>query len=195
VSKKRRITYLFSSIVIILFLGCSTSFKNPVYSTLTQEKEGVNIKRVGVLPFINESGRRGAGEIVANTFITMIFKSGIFSVEEKGNIERFLLNEKVKNINAMDTEQLKKLGERLRVDALFIGVVEEFSGSDKSDRSIIPVVGIRVRLIDVKTGRILWMVRHKRNGDDYISVFSFGKIRSVSTLTKKVISEVIETIK
>ena len=148
-----------------------------------------------MLPFVNESGKRGAGEIVANIFISVIFKSGIFDVEERGNIERFLLNEKVKNVNAMDIEQIKRLGERLNIDAIFVGTVEEFSGSDKGDRSTTPMVGIRVRLIDIKTGKIVWMVRHKRRGEDYVTVFNFGRIRSISALTKKVVSEVIDTIK
>lgn len=194
--KGRRIKYLFSSVVIfVLFFGCIPSFKNPVHSTLRRENERLNIKRVGILPFINESGKRGAGEIVTNTFITVIFNSGIFSVEEKGNIERFLLNEKVKNINMMDIEQMRRLGERMGIDAVFAGAVEEFSGSDIGDRAMTPIVGVRVRLIDVRTGKVLWMVRHKRTGNDYITLFGRGQIRSVSTLTKKVVSEAIETIR
>ncbi len=177
----------------LLFHGCSSSLV--AYSNLKQENEILKIKRIGVLPFVNESGKRGAGEIVANIFISVIFKSGIFDVEERGNIERFLLNEKVKNVNAMDIEQIKRLGERLNIDAVFVGTVEEFSGSDKGDRSTTPVVGIRVRLIDIKTGKIVWMVRHKRRGEDYVTAFGFGRIRSISALTKRIVSEIIETIK
>lgn len=196
-SKGRKTTYLFlSTVILILLSNCNPSNKIPVYSDLKQEKEGLdNIKKVGVLPFVNESGRRGAGDIVTNTFIAVVFKSGVFSVMEKGNIERFLLDEKVKNVNAMDVEQIRRLGERLGIDAVFIGAVEEFSGSEKGDRSVTPIVGIRVRLIDIKTGKVLWMVRHKRRGSDYITVFGIGQVRSVSALTKRVISEVIKTIR
>jgi len=49
-------------------------------------------------------------------------------------------------------------------------------------------------MVDAQTGKILWMAEHKRNGDDYIKVLDFGKIRSVGALTKKVVGEMIETM-
>lgn len=174
-------------------IGCSSQFA--IYSGLKQEKKELNIRKIGVLPFVNESGRRGAAEIVTNTFNTILFKSGSFVVEEKGNIEKFLLNEKVKTINMMDTELIKKLGERLKIDTVIAGVVEEFTGGDRGERLTTSVVAIRARLIDVRSGKILWMTRHRRSGDDYITVFGFGQIRSVSALTKRMVSEMIETIK
>ncbi|MEK7847246.1 MAG: hypothetical protein AAB257_09830 [Nitrospinota bacterium] len=174
-------------------IGCSSQFA--IYSGLKQEKKELNIQKIGVLPFVNESGRRGAAEIVTNTFNTILFKSGSFVVEEKGNIEKFLLNEKVKTINMMDTELIKKLGERLKIDTVIAGAVEEFTGGDLGERLTTPVVAIRARLIDVRSGKILWMTRYRRSGDDYIIVFGFGQIRSVSALTKRMVLEMIETVK
>jgi TolB-like protein len=174
-------------------IGCSSQFA--IYSGLKQEKKELNIRKIGVLPFVNESGRKGAAEIVTNTFNTILFKSGSFVVEEKGNIEKFLLNEKVKTINMMNTELIKKLGERLKIDTVIAGAVEEFTGGDRGERLTTPVVAIRARLIDVRSGKILWMTRHRRSGDDYIIVFGFGQIRSASALTKRMVLEMVETIK
>ena len=190
------ISFLFLISILILpllFHGCSSSVV--VYSDLNKEKGLFEIKRVGVLPFVNESEKRQAGEIVTNTFNTILFKSDIFQIEEKGNIEKFLISEKVKSVQMMDMEQLKKLGMRLKIDAVFIGVVEEFTGGDWGGRLTTPVVVIRVKLIDIRSGKVLWMVRHKKSGDDYITVFGFGRVRSISALTKKVVSEIIETIR
>jgi len=177
----------------LLFHGCSSSLV--VYSNLKRENELLEIKRVGVFPFVNESGKRGAGEIVTNTFNTMLFKSAIFQIEEIGNIEKFLITEKVKTIHMIDLEQIKRLGVRLRIDAVFIGVVEEFEGGDWEGKFTTPMVAIRAKLLDIKSEKVLWMVRHKKSGDDYVTVFNFGRVRSISALTTKVVSEMIDTIK
>lgn len=194
IKKLTPLLILISTITTALLLyGCSSSLV--VYSNIKRENEILKIKRVGVLPFANESGKRGAGEIVANAFNTMLFKRGIFQIEEKGNIEKFLINEKVKAVQMMDLEQIRSLGERLRIDAVFIGVVEEFAGGDWGGKLTTPLVAIRAKLIDIKSGKVLWMVRHKRRGDDYITVFGFGQIRSISALSTQVASEMINTLK
>ena len=180
------------AILSITFSGGCSSIET--YSYFSRVQESLDVKKVGVLPFMNESGRRGAGEIVTNIFIAMIFKDGIFQVEERGNIEKFLIRNKLKALKKVDMKQLKKLGERLNLDAVFIGTVEEFSGGDQGRSLRTPAVSIRIRLVNVKTGKILWMVHHRKTGDDYIKVFEIGKIRSVSSLTKIVLSETIDSI-
>lgn len=184
---------LILSVILALFeYGCTS---NRFYFKSWNVHTPPEIKKVGVLPFVNESGRRGAGEIVTNTFVTVIFKSKIFQVEEKGNIDRFLTQEKLKTINTISLEQLRRLGERMKIDAVFIGTVEEFTGGDQGERLATPAVTIRVRLVDTRSGRILWTALNRRTGDDYITAFDIGRINSVSSLTKQMLSEVVETIR
>ena len=182
-------------LVIILLLslsGCSHSIA--AFSDFTQADRLHDIRKVGVLPFLNESGRRGAGETVTNIFITMLFKSEMFQVEEKGSIERFLIRNKLKALKKIDQSRLKKLGEWLNLDAVFIGIVEEFAGGDQGKNLRTPVVSMRVRLIDTKNGKTLWMTSHRKTGDDYVKIFDVGQVRSVTTLAKLVVSEAIETM-
>lgn len=171
--------------------GCSSVH---LYSRMNTGQGAVSIKKVGILPFMNESGRQKAGEIVTNTFIAESFKAGLFSVEENGNIEQFLLREKIRVDQKLHTEQLIRLGKRLSVDAVFVGTVEKFSGGNMGKMLPTPEVCIRAKLIYVKDSMVLWMARHCRTGDEYATLFEIGQVRTVGTLTKHVISEMLDTV-
>lgn len=183
--------FRFLSLAMLIFLLCRCN-SVVAYSGFTRTKVNKDIRKVGVIPFINESGRQGAGEIVTSIFMAVIFKSGVFQVEEGGNIEHFLNRLKLKSLKQINTDQLKKMGEWLDLDAVFMGTVEEFSGGDQGQRLSTPVVSIRTKLIDLRSGQIVWMTRHRREGDDYVKIFDIGRIRSVSTLTKQVLTEAVK---
>ncbi len=162
---------------------------------LADDKEELNIKKVGIFPFYNESGTLGAGKIVTNTFFAVLFKTATFKIEEKGNIELFLTRNKVRDVKKITLKQLNTLGESLGIDAVLTGTVEEFLGGEKRAGSMTPVVSIRARLTDARTGKILWMAKHRKTGDDYITIFNFGAVRSVNALARRVVAEVVKTIK
>ncbi|MCD4804469.1 MAG: CsgG/HfaB family protein, partial [Desulfobacterales bacterium] len=121
-------------------------------------------------------------------------KTKKFKVEFPGNIKSFLVNERIIVRTGVDLDTIKRMGKRLGVDAVIMGRIEEFVGMEEKKRGVIPVVSISSRLVDVRTGKILWMAQHRRSGDDYIKVLDFGKVRSVGELTKKVVLEMIETM-
>lgn len=182
----------FSAILFVLIAvlaGCG-AYK----PRLKASTEGVQAKKVAVLPFNNISGKRDAGDIVTNIFITELFRLGRFQVEEPGNVIQFIIQEKVNTIGEMDLENLQILGRRLGVDAVLVGTVEEYDDG-KSMATPVPVVSVSARMIDPNKGTIIWSSQNRRKGDDYILVFDLGRIRSVTTLTKKTVNEMLSTIR
>ena len=83
---------------LVIAAGCAAN-----KSVGAPAETGTGAKRVAVLPFNNISGKRDAGEIVTNIFLTELFKSGKFSVEEPGNIMQFMIQEKVTTIGEMNS--------------------------------------------------------------------------------------------
>ncbi|MFV1951831.1 MAG: GNA1162 family protein [Nitrospinota bacterium] len=154
-----------------------------------------NVKSIAVMPFNNLSNKKDADRIVRNIFIAELFKNRSFRVEEFGNIRRFLIQQRVKSINDIDTRKIKILGQRLGVDAIIAGTVEEYSDGMKGDMSSVPVIAISARMIDTDSGKILWMSHQRRTGNDYITIFDFGKIRSIISLTQRVVDEMLETMR
>lgn len=149
-------------------------------------------KKVAILPFYNISGYRDAGKVVANIFVTEMFKTDRFNVEETGNIVQFMIQERMDTIGEIEIERLKILGKRLGVDAVMTGTVEEFA--EAGGAYSVPTVAITARMIDSNTGKLIWSGQNKRKGDDYIIVLDLGEVRSLTALTQKVVREMIDTI-
>src|SRR3990170_852794 len=150
-------------------------------------------KKVAILPFYNISGYRDAGKVVANIFVTEMFKSGRFRVEEPGNIAHFMIQERIDTVGEIEIERLKILGKRLGVDAVMTGTVEEFDDG-RGGVSSVPTVSITARMISSNTGQLIWSAQNKKRGDDYIVILDLGEVRSLTTLTQKVVVEMISTI-
>lgn len=176
-------------ISLLLISGCAVTAKS-----VQSSDAGKRIKKIAVLPFYNMSRQKDAGKIVANVFVTEMFKSGRFRVEEPGNVVQFMIQERMDTIGEIEIERLKILGKRLSVDAVVVGTVEEFDDG-RGGAYPSPTVSITARMIDSSSGQVIWSAQNKKKGDDYIIIFDFGEIRSVTTLTQKVVKELIDTIK
>jgi TolB-like protein len=173
------------TLTLFFIAGCATPSKEVSPPT-------ASIK-VAIFPFYNISGYRDAGKIVANVFVTEMFKSGRFLVEEPGNIAHFMMQERIDTLGEIEIERLKILGKRLGVDAVMTGTVEEFDDG-RGGISSVPTVSITARMISSNTGQLVWSAQNKKRGDDYIVVLDLGEVRSLTTLTQKVAVEMISTI-
>lgn len=177
-------------LMALIISGCGSSNIPGVYLSNNPPK----IKKIAVLPFDNISGRGDAGKIVCNVFITELFRSNRYQVEEPGNIAQFMVHERIRVIGEMEQEKIKLLGRRFAVDAVIVGVVEEFDDGLNGGFTPVPLLSLSVRMIETKEGKIVWSAQNKRKGTDYVLVFDAGEVRSVVSLTKKVVAEMIETM-
>lgn len=173
------------TLTLFFIAGCATPSREVSPPTAS--------KKVAILPFYNISGYRDAGKIVANVFVTEMFKSGRFLVEEPGNIAHFMMQERIDTLGEIEIERLKILGKRLGVDAVLTGTVEEFDDG-RGGISSVPTVSITARMISSNTGQLVWSTQNKKRGDDYIVILDLGEVRSLTTLTQKVVVEMISTI-
>ena len=148
-------------------------------------------KKVAVLPFNNLSGRKDAGKIVTNTYLTELFKSGRFRVEEPGNVLQFMMQERIDVVGEMEIEKIQTLGKRLKVDGVLVGSVEEFDDG----RGGPTMVSITARLVESESGRVVWSEQRRKKGSDYIIIFGIGEVRSATALSQRIVAEMIETIR
>lgn len=162
--------------------------------TLPQAPEIAMVKKVAILPFGSLSGKTAASETVTSIFITEMFNLGKFQVEEPGNILDFMIREGMSTLGEIDLESLKMISEHLGLDAVIVGTVEEYDDG-RTRVPPVPVVSITARMIEPKTGKIIWSAKNRRSGGDYLIAFDFGRVSSVTDLTEKVIDEMIRGIK
>ena len=176
--------------MVCFFTACSSAPYN--YNRKGFDRPGIN--KVAVFPFYNNTKIVGAGKIVTGIFISNLVQTGRFKVEFPGSVKCFLINERIIVRTGVDLDTIKLMGKRLGVEAVILGRVEEFTGVDDKKRDVDCVVSISARMVDTMTGEILWMTQHRRTGEDYTIVIDFGRVRSVSTLVKNVVAEMIKTM-
>ena len=180
-------------LVILEFISACSSATTP-YAYVRKNHDQPGVKKVAIFSFHNNTTIAEANKIVTGAFVASLVKMRKFKVEFPGNIKSFLVSERIIVRTGVDLNTIKLMGRRLGVDAVIMGRIEEFVGVEEKKRGVIPVVSISSRMVDVRTGKILWMAQHRKTGDDYIKVLDFGKVRSVGELTKKVVLEMIETM-
>ncbi len=177
---------------ICFFAACSSA--SAPYTYIRKGFDWPGIKKLAVFPFYNNTKIAGADKIVTGIFISGLVQTGRFKVEFPGNVKCFLVNERIIVRTSVDLDTIKLMGKRLGVQAVILGQVEEFTGVDDKKRNVDCVVSISARMVDTMTGEILWMTQYRKTGEDYTIVIDFGRVRSVSTLVKKVVAEMIKTM-
>lgn len=145
---------------LLLFSGCATAPKHYAAESL-----GLGyVKRVVVLPFENNTEIKFAGQRFSDVITTEILSRGLFEVVEKGETRRFLREELVqKEQETLDQVTAQRLGQELNVQAYLAGAVEDFSSVQNGSYSY-PVIAATLRLVDVKTGQIIWQTSGSESG-------------------------------
>ncbi len=184
--------FIFLLVILESISACSSA--TAPYAYVRKNHDQPAVKKVAIFSFHNNTMIAEASKIVTGAFVASLVKMKKFKVEFPGNIKSFLVSERIIVRTGVDLNTIGLMGRRLGVDAVIMGRIEEFVGMEERKRGVIPVVSISARMVDVRTGKILWMAQHKKTGDDYIKVLDFGKVRSVGELTKKMVLEMIETM-
>jgi TolB-like protein len=130
--------------------------KDAVFSQMT----------VAIIPFENLTNYPNAGRIVAELLATELYDRGPFTLQEATETRRALAQLQIDADNLTSVAAAKQAAGLLEVDGLLIGSVSEF-GYQQGLREE-PVVGLNARLIDGKTGDVLWASSHSALGGGYL---------------------------
>jgi TolB-like protein len=187
--KYTRITALILTL-IILSIACGS--KPEVY---TQKKISFKpYKTLAILPFSNYSGKEDAGKQVSNAFLVELLKKPFFKILEPGQVDKVLRDERIRSADQIDIQTAQLLKDKLAVDYILIGAVNEFDYLKNGERDI-PLIGFSARLLDTSTGQIIWAAYHSRKGDDRELIFNWGLITSLTKLAEISVKDVTDRFK
>ncbi len=150
------------AVIIILSLSGCAAPQNE--ATFVRRKTDLRyVKKVAVLPFTNNTGDKFAASRIRDITTTQILSMGIFDVVDEGVVDSALREMAIGKDKPMGTPLLKRLGQRLGVQAFIDGTVNDI-GSNKAGPFSYPEVSLTLKLIDSGSAKILWQSSAHRNG-------------------------------
>lgn len=182
-------------ISLVFIVGCSGS-------TIRYINPSANfsyIKKIAVLPFNNLSDDRFAGERVRSALVIDLMSRETFEVIEQGEVTKVLGTifreagiEEGRAVS-VDKETLKLIGEKLSVQAVILGSVDEYSGGGSSFGSG-GIVSISIRMLDTSSGIILWQAKATETSRSILRKLIGIEEVDRSELTRNAVKSVLNTL-
>lgn len=164
-SAMRKVTIISIIMGAMLFInGCGGKTTSADY--LREETDYSYIQQVGVLPFTNTTADELAGTRARDLTITHILALGLFDTVDKGIVDSVMTDEALTPGEAIDPMSLRRLGQRMRVQAFMLGTID-LAQDNRIGTVAFPQVAITLRLVDANTGMILWQASGSRSGDSW----------------------------
>lgn len=175
--------------LLLLAAGCSHAVTQYVHPNA----DLAALKSVAVLPFENLSADRTAGDKVQKIFASELLASGAFNVVEPGLVAKTLKANRIESTEALGPAELKKLGEDLKADAVFLGSVVDFSET-RSGTTPTPDVTIQLRLVECQSGATVWSASRTRSGASASArLFGIGG-QSLTETARDLVREELHTL-
>ena len=182
------------SILMLLFLsllsGCAGK------TTISYMREDVTldfVNRVCVLPLANNTDQKYAAELARDVINTQILAMNIFDLVDKGIVDSVLHEEALDPGAPVSQLMLSRLGQRLNVQAIMIGAVD-LAGDKRVGSVIVPEMSLTLRLIETKSGLILWQASGHYAGDSIIGRLFGITPDDTYKVTAKLAKELLATI-
>lgn len=185
--------FLCFSLLVFFIGGCGGSTLRYVNPTANFSY----IKKVAVLPFNNLSDDKYAGERIRNTLTVDLMSRGAFEVVEQGEVTKILgvvfREAGVEEGRAVqvDKETLKLVGEKLSVQAVILGSVDEYSGGGYTGSG---VVSLAIRMLDTNSGIVLWQAKATETSKSIWRKLLGIEEVDRSELTRNVVKNVLDTL-
>ena len=147
-------------------------------------------RSVAVLPFINESPRRSAGEVLALHFLRQLAASGAFAVVDPGDIRQELVEHRITMEGGVSLDTARVIFETLRADFVLAGVVREYEDRTSSVGTI--KVSFTAVMIDRAKNEIVWSSTSTADGSNGVWFFGAGTVATASALACRMVSTVVD---
>ena len=112
---------------------------------------------IGVLPFASLVDDPNAGQQMADLVSVQLMQSDRYFVLDRSEATRLLAVRGIRLPSTSDGPTARMIGSALNLDAVLVGTVTEYGYDPRAKGAVAPAVGATVRLVEVATGRELWL--------------------------------------
>jgi TolB-like protein len=144
--------------------------------------------KVAVLPFVNESDRRHAGEIVSLEFVRQLHAIDRFTVVEPGELRDQILTYRFIMEGGVSLSYAMSLLKLVRADLIVAGTVREYRDGDP------PRVSFTALALDRETERIAWEATSAASGADGVVFFDVGAVKTAGELACRMVRRAAEQL-
>ncbi|HSN92773.1 MAG TPA: hypothetical protein VLS93_16190 [Anaeromyxobacteraceae bacterium] len=148
-------------------------------------------RTLAVLPFLNRSGRRGAGEAVSLEFVRQLVATGQFRILEPGLVREYMLRARVTMPGGVSLETTRLLLGAMEVDLVLSGVVLDYAEGQGARG---PTIRFTASMLEGQGGGLVWQSRSFNKGDDGVLFFGLGRVATAGKLTCRMVSPVAEQL-
>jgi TolB-like protein len=180
-------------IITIVFLCFSCGGKLNSSFFINQDIDFSYIKKVAVLPFDNLSNDRFAGETIRQIVTSELLNSGLVDVAYPGDVNSIIESLKIKPAHSPNSEQIKSIGNALKVQAVILGTVNK-CGEIREGNISSYEVSLSLMMADVSSGSIIWSVTRNSTGANIWAKYFGAKSDTMSETIIKVVRDSIKTL-
>ena len=145
-----------------------------------------------VVPFLNLSGRKSAGEFMVGHFSRQLLSLENFTVIEPGMVRQVLLQMRMIMDDGLSLADARALFARLDANLILTGRV--FDYQDYKGVTGRPVVTFSALMIESKSQEVVWSCESHRAGDDGVFFFDWGKINTAHRMASEMVLSALETL-
>jgi hypothetical protein len=151
------------------------------------------IKKVAVLPLDNITNEKFAGDVVRQVVISELLATGLVDVAVPGEAVAATDKLGIKSISSLNADQIKAIGNALKVQAVIFGSVEKY-GEVRIGNVSAPEVTITLIMADTNSGSIIWSVTKTGGGASFMARHFGARSETLSETVLRVIREAIQTL-
>lgn len=170
-------------------VGCEGRRYRPKVRFRSAELDSAEHQTVAVVPFLDHSKRRGAGEAVALEFVRQLVANGRYRVLEPGVVRDYLLSARVLIPGGISLETTRLVLGGLGADMVLSGVVLDFDEVGRAAGTI----RFRAVLLDSR-GDVLWSSSSYNRTDDGVFMFGLGRVGNSHDLTCRMVTGVVKRL-
>jgi TolB-like protein len=152
---------------------------------------GASLPRVAVVPLENLSTLAEAGDRLTRLIFTGLVRTGRCEVVEAGDVDRAMEDLRIRPVGTLTREELGGLRDSLHVDYVLAGSVLE-AGTLHTPDGDVPALAVALKLLDARTGRVIWAQMKARSGEDRETIFGWGRVLDREAVATELTTDLFE---
>jgi hypothetical protein len=152
-----------------------------------------SVRTVAVMPFANLSRDNLAADRVRDVFSNALLATEAVYVVPTGEVARAIGRIGIANPAAPSVEEVTKLGQALKADALILGVVKEY-GEVRSGTAVGNAVSLSLQMQETATGKIVWSGTSTKGGVSFSDRMLGGGGTPLNFITEEAVDDLLNKL-